>query len=198
MHPEYAEQYNKQFEDYLRKNLTNKKVVGIGEIGLDYYWRKDNKEIQKYVFISQIKLANEFKLPIVVHLRDAYFDALEIFKEYKEYLTNGVCLHCFSGSVEFYREIEKMGFYVSLGGSLTFKNNKKADELISVLNKEKFMLETDCPYLAPEPLRGTLNQPKNINIVANKFANNWLISPLDVIEMAKQNSLNFFKKLKEN
>lgn len=196
MHPEFCEEYNSEFEEFLKQNLTNNKVVGIGEIGLDYYWVKDNKEIQKQVFISQIKLANEFKLPIVVHLRDAYQDALEIFKKYKEYLTNGVCLHCFSGSVEFYKEIEKLGFYVSLGGSITFKNNKKSVELLKVLNKNKFMLETDCPYLAPEPLRGTLNEPKNIKYVALKFANEWLISPEEVVEIAKQNSLEFFKKLR--
>ena len=195
MHPEYCEKYNSEFEIFLRENLTRNKVVGIGEIGLDYYWRQDNKEIQKQVFISQIKLAYEFKLPIVVHLRDAYGDALEIFKQYKDYLVYGVCLHCFSGSVEFYKEIEKLGFYVSIGGSVTFKNNKKGVEVLKVLNRNTFMLETDCPYLAPEPLRGTLNEPKNIKYVALKFADIWHITPEEVVEMATNNSKNFFSKL---
>lgn len=197
MHPEFCEQYNKEFENFLVDNLQHKKVVGIGEIGLDYYWRQDNKEIQKQVFISQIKLAYQYKLPIVVHLRDSYGDALEIFKQYKDYLKYGVCLHCFSGSVEFYKEIEKLGFYVSIGGSLTFKNNVKGVEIAKVLNRDKFMLETDCPYLSPEPMRGKLNEPKNIKYVALKFADIWHISPDEVIEKAKQNSLTFFKKLGE-
>ena len=140
MHPEYCEQYSLEFENFLRENLNNKKVVGIGEIGLDYYWVSNNKEKQKEVFISQIKLAYEYKLPIVVHLRDAYSDALEIFKKYKDYLVYGVCLHCFSGSSEYYKEIEKLGFYVSIGGSLTFKNNKKGTEVVKILSKGNNLL----------------------------------------------------------
>ena len=197
MHPEFCEQYNYEFEKFLVDNINNKKVVGIGEIGLDYYWRQDNKEIQKQVFISQIKLAYKFNLPIVVHLRDAYGDALEIFKEYKDYLVNGVCLHCFSGSPEFYKEIEKLGFFVSIGGSVTFKNNKKGVEVLKVLNKDKFMLETDCPYLAPEPKRGTINQPKNLIYVLEKFSQVLEISVDEVSKAAYKNTYKFFKKLEE-
>ena len=195
MHPEYCEKYSQEFEDYLTYASKHKKVVGVGEIGLDYFWTKDNKEKQKEVFISQIKLAHKLELPIVVHIRDAYGDALEIFKEYKNFLTHGVCLHCFSGSPEFYNEIEKMGFYVSIGGTLTFKNNIKTVEVVKILNKQKFMLETDCPYLAPVPHRGELNQPKYICHTACKFADIWEISPQDVIDLATKNSYNFFKKL---
>lgn len=195
MHPEYCEKYNQQFEEYLINACKHEKVVGIGEIGLDYFWTKENKELQKQVFISQIKIAHKLSLPIVVHIRDAYGDALEIFKEYKNYLTNGVCLHCFSGSEEFYQEINKMGFYVSIGGTVTFKNNVKTVEVVKNLNKQKFMLETDCPYLAPVPHRGELNEPKYIYHTACKFADVWKISPQDVIDLATKNSYEFFKRL---
>lgn len=195
VHPGHCEEYCEELENYIIQNATHNKVVAIGEIGLDYHYDNIDKELQKQVFIKQIKLAHKLGLPIVVHLRDAYGDGLEIFENYKQYLTNGVCLHCFSGSVEFYKQIQKFGFYVSIGGTLTFKNNVKTVQVAEILNRDKFMLETDCPYLSPEPFRGKINQPKNIQYVAQKFADIWHISPQEVIDKATQNSYNFFKKL---
>ena len=197
VHPEFCETYSEEMEKFIVENSTNPKVVGIGEIGLDYHFTTENKDTQKQVFIAQIKLAHKLKLPIVVHLRDCYGDALEIFKQNKQYLEYGVCLHCFSGSPEFYKEIEKLGIFISIGGSVTFKNNQKGTAVAQIVDRQKFMLETDCPYLSPEPFRGKLNQPKNIIYVASKLADLWYISSQEVIEMAKQNSLCFFKKLKD-
>ena len=143
---------------------TNKKIVGIGEIGLDYYHNDMNKEVQKEYFIKQIELAEKLDLPVVIHSRDSIQDVYDILKEHK---CRGV-IHCFSGSIEMAELFIKLGFYLGIGGVLTFKNSK-LKEVISELSLDNIVLETDSPYLAPEPYRGHTNYPQNIKIIAQSL-----------------------------
>lgn len=163
----------KTFTDKTLNNMeniikNNKKIIGIGEIGLDYYWDKSFKELQKEVFIKQIKFANEMNLPLNIHTRDAHLDTLEILKKYNK---NSIAiLHCFSGSLEFAKECIKEGIYIALGGVVTFKNAIKAKEVASNIPLEYLLLETDDPYLAPVPYRGKENQPLYVTYVASEIA----------------------------
>ena len=141
---------------------TNKKIVGIGEIGLDYYHNDMNKEKQREIFIKQIELAEKYDLPIVIHSRESIGEVLEILKEHPK--ARGV-IHCFSGSLEMAQEFIKIGFYLGIGGVITFKNSK-LKEVIKELSLDHIVLETDSPYLAPEPYRGHTNYPQNIKIIA--------------------------------
>ena len=140
---------------------TNKKIVGIGEIGLDYYHNDMNKEIQKEFFEKQLALAEKYDLPVVIHSRDSIQDVYDILKEHK---CRGV-IHCFSGSLEMAKLFIDLGFYLGIGGVLTFKNSK-LKEVVSELSLDNIVLETDSPYLAPEPYRGHTNYPQNIKIIA--------------------------------
>ena len=143
---------------------TNKKIVGVGEIGLDYYHNDMNKEIQKEFFEKQLELAEKYDLPVVIHSRDSIQDVYDILKEHK---CRGV-IHCFSGSIEMAKLFTKLGFYLGIGGVLTFKNSK-LKEVVNELSLDNIVLETDSPYLAPEPYRGHTNYPKNIKIIANEL-----------------------------
>ena len=143
---------------------TNKKIVGIGEIGLDYYHNDMNKEIQKEFFEKQLALAEKYDLPVVIHSRDSIQDVYDILKEHK---CRGV-IHCFSGSLEMAKRFIDLGFYLGIGGVLTFKNSK-LKEVVSELSLDNIVLETDSPYLAPEPYRGHTNYPKNIKIIATEL-----------------------------
>lgn len=143
-------------------------VVGIGEIGLDYYWNTDNKELQKEYFIKQIELANKLNLPIAIHSREAYLDTIKILKE-NTVINKGV-FHCCEQNMELIREALKLDFYISFAGPITFKNAKKADEIIKQIPLDKLLIETDSPYLSPEPLRGRRNEPYNVKYVAQKIA----------------------------
>ncbi len=178
-------------EDYLSKikaMAQHKKCVAIGEIGLDYYWTKETKELQKKVFIEQIKLAKKLNLPIIVHSRDAHEDTLNILKKYKP---TGV-LHCFSGSVETAKEILNLGMYIGFGGALTFKNAKKAVEVAEMLPLDRLLLETDCPYMAPVPHRGKRNDSSLIPFVAEKISEIKEINPQEIINKATENTKLLF------
>lgn len=191
VHPENVDEIGEDFILKLENFAKNKKVVAIGEIGLDYYWRDDNKEKQKEVFIKQIELANRLSLPIVVHCRDAIGDALEILKKHtpiKESL-----MHCYSGSFESAEEFMKLGFSFSFGGVVTFKNAKKVVEVVKNLPIEKIMLETDCPYMSPEPFRGQINEPKNVSIIAKKIAEIKNIEFSKIEENTTENAEKMFK-----
>ena len=157
----------------------NKKVVAIGEIGLDYYWNQQNKELQKKAFIKQIELANEFQLPIVIHTREAVMDTIEILKHNKIAL-KGV-FHCCPLNRVLVKEALKLGFYISFAGPITFKNSKNANEIINMVPVEKILIETDSPYLSPEPLRGKRNDSRNVKYIAQKVAD---VKCLDVEEVA--------------
>lgn len=157
----------------------NKKIVAIGEIGLDYYWNAENKELQQYAFIEQINLANKLNLPIVIHTREAIQDTLEILK--KNPINKKGVFHCCPLNRELVKEALKLGFYISFAGPVTFKNSKNADEIINMVPLDKMLIETDSPYLAPEPNRGTRNDPRNVKYVATKIAT---IKEMNIEEIA--------------
>ncbi len=146
----------------------NKKIVAIGEIGLDYYWNKDNKEFQKQVFIEQIKLANKLNLPIAIHTRDASIDTIEILKNIMPCNKKGI-FHCCPLNVELIKEGIKLGYYISFSGVVTFKN-AKPESAIKQVPLDKILIETDSPYLTPEPFRGKRNDPSKVEFVARKIA----------------------------
>ncbi len=164
----------------IEKIAHNKKIVAIGEIGLDYYWNTENKELQKYAFIEQIKLANKLNLPIVIHTREALIDTLEILK--KNLVNKRGVFHCCPLNRELVKEALKLDFYISFAGPVTFKNSKNANEIINMVPKEKILIETDSPYLAPEPKRGTRNDPRNVKYVAEKVAS---VKEIDIKEVAR-------------
>ena len=166
----------------IEKLANNDKVVAIGEIGLDYHWNVQNKELQKYVFIKQIEIANKLNLPIVIHTRDAVMDTLDILKNISPTTRPGV-FHCCPLNVELVKEALKLGFYISFAGPVTFKNSKNAKEIANMVPLDRMLIETDSPYLAPEPVRGTRNDSRNVRFVAEKIAE---FRGIDVEVVAKQ------------
>ena len=191
VHPSEA----KDWDDLLIEQIkticaTNKKIVGIGEIGLDYYWDKTFNDIQQDVFIKQINLANELNLPICVHDREAHFDTLSILKKHNQ--SSKIIMHCFSGSVEFMKECLKENIYIALGGVVTFKNAIKAKEVAQEIPLNKLLLETDAPYLAPVPYRGKENQPAYTQLVAQEIAKLREISIEEVINQTTINAHEIF------
>lgn len=178
---------NKDFiklEELIKKG----KVVAIGEIGLDYYWTKDNKEKQIYVFENMLALAKKYNLPVIVHCRQAIKDTYELLKKYK---VTGI-LHCFSGSAESAKEFIKLGFLIGIGGVVTFKNAKEIKDVVTKIDLSNISLETDSPYLSPEPLRGKVNVPKNVIYVARKIAELKSVSLEEVLEVTSSNVTNKF------
>ena len=171
----------------------NKKVVAIGEIGLDYYWNKENKENQKIVFKKQIELANKLSLPIVIHTREAIFDTLEILKT--NTVTNKGVFHCCPLNLDLIKEGLKLGFYISFAGSITFKNSKNAVDAINAVPLDKILIETDSPYLAPEPKRGTRNNSANVIYMAQKIADVKKLRLEQVANATYQNAQTIFKLL---
>ena len=192
VHPEDCENFD-EVEKKLETLAKKDKVIAIGEIGLDYHYEDVNKEKQKEIFLKQIVLADKLSLPIVLHSRDAMADTMKILKENKAKLNNGGIFHCYSGSVEEAKEILKLGFSFSFGGVCTFKNARKVVEVINFLPIENIMLETDCPYLSPEPYRGKINEPKNIPIIAEKIASIKGLSLEEVALKTTQNAERVFK-----
>ena len=164
------------------KNIakSSKKVVAIGEIGLDYYWNNENKDIQKNFFKTQIKLANELDLPIVIHSRDAYIDTIKVLKEIP-CKRKGV-FHCCQQNMELIKDALDLDYYISFAGPITFKNSKNASEIIKHVPLNKMFIETDSPYLAPEPVRGTRNDSRNVIYIAKKIAD---VKEITVEEVAK-------------
>ena len=191
VHPSDCEKYNEQIFEEMIKNRHNK-VVAIGEIGLDYYWTKDNKEKQKLVFESQLKLAKKYNLPIVIHCRDAYLDTLEILKRNLQ-LDNGVVMHCYSGSLEFAKELLKLGVKFSFTGTVTYKNAKNVQEVAKNLPLDSFFFETDSPYLTPTPFRGERNEPKHVAEIYKFVADLRGISFKEMEQIADKNAKEFFK-----
>ena len=197
IHPEEVDDLTEDTINLIKELSSNPKVIAIGEIGLDYHYPNYDKDKQKEVFITQLKLAHQLQLPISIHNRDSIKDMLEILKEHKEYLQYGGVMHCFSESVEIYKEIKKLGLKIAFGGTLTFKNSVTAPEVCKIADLEDIMLETDCPYLTPEPYRGKcINEPKFVSSVAEKIALIKDISYDKVVEITTQNALNLFKKVK--
>jgi len=168
IHPEHADIVNEEVIEELRNLAQNPKVRAIGEIGLDYYYEENPpRDIQKAAFRLQMKLARELKLPVVIHDRDAHGDTLDILKEFPEVVGT---VHCFSGSVEFALECLKLGYYIGFTGVITFKNAKKIAEVAKVVPMDRILVETDCPYMAPEPNRGKRNQSDYIKYIIAKIS----------------------------
>lgn len=190
VHPENVDDFDEVAIKKLEKLAQNKKVVAIGEIGLDYYWRNDNKNKQIDAFVKQIKLANSLNLPIVVHSREAIGDTINVLQHNK--VLKESLLHCYSGSVESAKTLSQLGFSFSFGGVVTFKNAKTAVEVVESLPIEKIMLETDCPYLSPEPFRGKRNEPKNVVYIADKIAKIKGMKIEDVAEITTRNAKRMF------
>ena len=187
-HPEDISTANENYLSEIKELAMHEKCVAIGEIGLDYYWVKDNKEEQQRFFTEQLALANELSLPVIIHSRDAHADTLEILKKHRP---NGV-LHCFSGSVEVMNEALKLGLYIGLGGAVTFKNARVPLEVAKSVPLERLLLETDCPYMTPVPFRGKRNQSTYISYVAEKIAEVKNLTKEEILTAANNNARNLF------
>lgn len=193
IHPHDASSYNEEIEKELIELAKNKKVVAIGEIGLDYYYDNSPRDIQMEVFKKQIELAAKLNLPIVIHSRDAHKDTFDTLKEAREkYPDMKVLIHCYSSSVEMMREYMKLGFYISLGGAVTFKNSVTPKEVAKEVPLDRLLLETDSPYMAPVPLRGKRNEPMFVKYVAEEIASLRGINVEEVIDKTSKNTKEFY------
>lgn len=183
IHPEEVNNVTKDSFKIIENNIDNSKIVAIGEIGLDYYWVKDNKEAQIKLLKKQLDLATKYNKPIVVHSRDSIQDVYDILKEYELKGT----IHCFSSSLEMAKEFIKLGYKIGIGGVVTFKNSKKLQDIVKELDIKDILLETDSPYLTPEPYRGKKNNPSYVYYVASKIA---LLKDMEINEVIKQTGKN--------
>lgn len=214
VHPNEAYEFDDKAIKLLHSAKENTKIVAIGEIGLDYYdldWQieqakiKDPKlneitkeqfvEKQKEVFIKQIEIANSIGLPIMIHMRDSTSDTLKILESNKSFVEFGGLIHCYSGSLETTNRIYELGFYVSVGGAITFKNSRIMPKVLEEVGIERVTLETDCPFLCPEPYRGQKNEPKNIPLIAQRIAQLTNKSIDEIEYITTQNCLKVFPRL---
>lgn len=191
VHPSEVKDWTDDLIDKIKECAKSPKIVGIGEIGLDYYWDKSFNDLQKEVFIKQIKLANELNFPISVHDREAHKDSFDILTEFNK--NSIVIMHCFSGSVEFMYECVKQGWYIAIGGVVTFKNAIKMKEVAKEVPLDKLLIETDAPYLTPVPYRGKTNQPAYVKYVAEEIANLRNTSFEEINEQTTKNAKLVFK-----
>lgn len=194
VHPEEIADFDcNRLENLINENL-GKKLVAIGEIGLDYYWRKDNKQEQIEVFKQQIELAKKYNLPIVVHCREAYGDCLEVLKQYYSAgdKRSGV-IHCYAGSIEWAKEVIKLGFYISFTGVVTYNNAKNVQEVAKWVELDKFMVETDSPYLTPVPFRGKENNPSFVKYTLEYIADLKTLDPQTVDKQTTENAVKLFE-----
>lgn len=189
-HPEEIQDFSGDSITFLEKYINHPKIVAIGEIGLDYHYTKENIEEQKVVFIKQLRLAAKYNKAVVVHSRDAVQDTYDILKE--ELKGNHCILHCYSSSLEMAKEFSKLGVKFGIGGVITFKNNKILKEVVETLPLESFVLETDSPYLTPEPYRGQKNEPYNVHYVAQKIAEIKEISEEEVLLTTTKTAVSQF------
>lgn len=191
IHPDEVGELNEENFAWLKEQCRHPKAVAVGEIGLDYYWDKENHETQKYWFGRQLDLAKELELPIIVHSREACADTLEEIKKAHSPKLKGV-IHCFSYAPETAREYLEMGYYIGIGGVVTFKNAKKLKEVVKMLPPERILLETDCPYLAPEPNRGKRNSSLNLPYVAAAVAELKGMETEEVIRITNENARKLY------
>lgn len=191
-HPDEVDEINDDDLNYIEKLINNnRKIIGIGEIGLDYYHNDTNIDRQKEYFEKQLLIAKKFNLPVVIHTREATEDTYEILKKYD---LRGV-LHCYSGSLEMAKLYMEKGFMFGIGGVLTFKNSKLKD-VVKDIPLQNIILETDSPYLAPEPKRGSINEPKNIKLIANCLSKIKEVSVEEIAEITTSNVKRVFDLLK--
>ena len=191
VHPSETAELNDHLFDWLRHVAGEKKVVAIGEIGLDYHWDEPEPELQKTWFVRQLGLAREKKLPVIIHSRDAAKDTLDIIKAEKAGEIGGV-IHCFSYSLEMAKEYLNMGFYLGIGGMVTFQNAKRVAATVEAIPLEHLLIETDSPYLAPMPMRGKRNDSKNLRYITERIAQIKQISPEEVARVTSANAKKMF------
>ncbi len=187
-HPESALEFTDDDLNEIEKMLGHNKCVAVGEIGLEYHYDFVPKDIQKYVFEKHLELAVKHDMPVIVHDREAHADTMDLLKKYKP---KGV-LHCYSGSTEMAKEVLKMGMYIGLGGAVTFKNAVKPVEVAEMIPLDRLLLETDCPYMAPVPMRGKRNNSAYISHVAEKIADIRGISPQELLSITAENTRKLF------
>lgn len=187
VHPEEVNSFDEEAQELMKQYLKSPKIIAVGEIGLDYYWDKSQVELQKEIFEKQILIAKEAGKPVLVHDREAHLDSFEILKKTKANEV-GVVMHCFSGSPEFAMECVREGFYIALGGVVTFKNAKKVKEVAKIVPLDRLLLETDAPYMAPVPFRGKENEPAYVKLVAEEIAQLRSISFDEVAEATTANA----------
>jgi len=192
VHPIYADTFSDEFEVWALSQKGNKKIVAFGECGLDFYHMKTSIGHQREIFVRQIMLSEKMELPLVVHSRDAFQDTFEILSKHKEHLRHGIVLHCFSYGAEEVERFKELDVYFAFGGAVTYKNANAATDAIKAVPRDRLMIETDCPYLAPVPVRGTVNEPKNVKFVAEHIAGVLGISFDEVAKMTTENAKRFF------
>lgn len=190
LHPEFASIYTEEQIKFIEKNCLKSKIVGIGEIGLDYHYPNIDKEKQKELFIKQLQIAKKYNKTVVIHSRDAALDTFEILEEYGKDLK--IVLHCYSYSLEMAKRFKTLNVKFGIGGVVTFKNASKLQEVVKYLDMEDILLETDSPYLTPEPHRGEKNEPYNIYFVAKKISEIKEISIEEVFKKTLNNSITQF------
>lgn len=189
LHPEEVNNISQNDFDFIIKNINNPKIVGIGEIGLDYHYVSDNKELQKDIFIKQMNIARKYNKTVVIHSRNAILDTVNIIKEYQDLK---IVMHCYSSSLEVARDLIKMNVKLGIGGVVTFKNGVKLKEVVQNVPIENLLLETDSPYMSPEPLRGKQNKPYNCYLIAKKIAELKGISLESVLKITTSNAISQF------
>ena len=183
---------NEERIKWLSENSSHEKVVAIGEIGLDYHYENTDRELQKKWFIRQLEVAKQVKKPIIVHSRDAALDTITVMRQAGAQDIPGV-IHCYSYTKESARDYLEMGYYFGIGGVLTFKNSKKLKEAVSYIPMDRILLETDCPYLAPEPNRGKRNSSLNIPYVVKEMAQIKGLSEEEIINITTENTKRLFR-----
>lgn len=196
VHPSEINGLNEETFAWIAEHLNDKKVVAVGEIGLDYYWDKEPEvqERQRYWFGRQLEIAREHKLPVIIHSRDAALDTMQVMKEHHAEQIPGV-IHCYSYSKEIALEFIKMGYYIGVGGVVTFKNAKKLVETVENIPLERILIETDCPYMAPEPYRGKRNSSLYLPYVIEKIAEIKGISKEEVERVTEENARELFTRV---
>lgn len=193
-HPDDSLSFSVEHINEYRQLAKCDKVVGIGEIGLDYYYGKDTISQQKKAFAMQLELASELDLPVALHVRDAYSDAYDMLSEFRQSCKQKILLHCYSSSAEMVQRFNKFDCYYALGGVVTFKNAKKED-VIKAIPKERLLVETDCPYMTPAPHRGELNEPSFVSYVLKKIAEVLQVTFEEVEKITEDNTLSLFSKM---
>lgn len=192
VHPSDCGDMTEEDLEWIKANSANEKIVAIGEIGLDYYWDKAERDVQKKWFVRQLEIAKETGLPVVIHSREAAQDTLDIMKSEHKGTTGGV-IHCFSYGVEMAREYLNMDYFIGVGGVLTFKNSKKLKEVVEYAPMDKIVLETDCPYLAPVPYRGKRNSSLYLPYVVETMAEIKGMTPEEVIRATAENARRLYR-----
>lgn len=191
IHPSEIKHMGNNDLEIIENLLKNKKVVAVGEIGLDYYWDKDNKENQKKIFIEQIKLAEKYNLPIIIHSREAAQDTYEVLKENKKHYKKGI-MHCYSYSLDLAKEFIKLDLMLAFGGTVTFLNSRQNKEVVKEIDIKNILTETDAPYLTPHPYRGTKNEPKYIPLIVKEIANIKNMKEEEIANIIYNNACEFF------